>query len=127
MSTYHQAGQDMPPIGPHDPIPYARSLPKRGPPSWILLTGLASIVTFGFYMTYQGMCIKKELKREKLQARFHLLPYLLAEQDRAKWERIRERRLAEAMILGKEVIDMNPYYSNKNVLVEDLYDYSGVL
>ena len=35
--------------------------------------------------------------------------------------------MAEAAILGRDVLDMNPHYHNKNVMVEDLYDYSGAL
>lgn len=89
MSSAFQnvATQEMPP--PDIPkIRFKRSLPRRGPSSVVIIIGSVAFVSFGYWMKYKGMCIEKEIEREKIQARLHLEPYLQAERD-AEWVRRR--------------------------------------
>lgn len=51
--------QDLPPPEGFGPIQYRRHLPKRGPPGWALLGGLAGIVLTGMLLHSKGMRIRK--------------------------------------------------------------------
>lgn len=40
--------QDMAPKGGYPEITYARNLPKRGPPGWMIMLGGVAVMSFGF-------------------------------------------------------------------------------
>ncbi|KTW32671.1 uncharacterized protein T551_00156 [Pneumocystis jirovecii RU7] len=93
------SGQDMPPIGGFAPIQYKRNLPIRGPRSSILLISVAFISVYGFYKYIQGVYEKRELKRENVWSRIHLIPLLQVEADRDLYRRKQAMRQVENQIM----------------------------
>ncbi|KAJ3302493.1 hypothetical protein HDV03_004916 [Kappamyces sp. JEL0829] len=74
--------QDSPPAGGFKNIRYARNLPRRGPSGAVMLLAVFGVMTYGFIKTAEGNAERRELRREKVWARIHLIPLLQAEQDR---------------------------------------------
>ncbi|KAG4306222.1 hypothetical protein PORY_000210, partial [Pneumocystis oryctolagi] len=74
-------------IGGFAPIQYKRNLPSKGPRGSVLLLGVAFISAYGFYKYIQGVHEKRELKREDIWSRIHLIPLLQAELDRDLYRR----------------------------------------
>ncbi|KAF8915362.1 GRIM-19, partial [Mucidula mucida] len=75
----------LPPPGGFEAIKYRRNLPFRGPGALTILAGVTAISAFGFYKLGMGNIEKRELQREKVWSRIHLIPLLLAEADRAAY------------------------------------------
>lgn len=100
--------QDMPPKGGYEPFRFSRHLPNRGPSGTVIMLGGVALMGLGFYIikktneerrfsiifvyskmlhymcmyVYVYVLYHRALKREKLNARFALLPLLQAEEDR---------------------------------------------
>ncbi|KAJ1898015.1 hypothetical protein LPJ66_003016 [Kickxella alabastrina] len=89
MSNHTSAApsQDMPPKGGFSSIRYERRLPKRGPSGVGMFAIAGAIMGYGWYKLYQGLDERRELDREKIWARIHLTPMLIAEADRDEYRR----------------------------------------
>ncbi|KAI5455197.1 hypothetical protein NCC49_000014 [Naganishia albida] len=79
--------QDMPPPGGFEHVRYKRNIPIRGPGGAAIFGGVAAVCAYGFYLVGQGNLEKRELQREKAWSRIHLVPLMLAEQDRDAYRR----------------------------------------
>ncbi|KAM6496080.1 GRIM-19 [Amanita muscaria] len=77
----------MPPVGGFEPIKYKRNLPVRGPGAYAILGGVTAICAYGFYRVGKGNLERRELEREKMWSRIHLVPLLMAEGDRDGYRR----------------------------------------
>ncbi|KAI9000805.1 GRIM-19 [Trametes punicea] len=77
----------MPPPGGFEAIRYKRNLPLRGPSGLVILGGVTAVCAYGFYRVGKGNLEKRELQREKVWSRIHLVPLLLAEGDRDAYRR----------------------------------------
>ncbi len=74
--------QDLPPKEGYQAVQYRRNLPSKGPRAGVWLVAMGVVCAFGLYKVGQGNREKRELQREKLWARIHLMPVLQAEIDR---------------------------------------------
>ncbi|KAG2013329.1 hypothetical protein CC2G_010251 [Coprinopsis cinerea AmutBmut pab1-1] len=116
--------QDMPPPGGFQAVKYKRNLPTRGPGAYVILGGVTAICVFGFYRLGKGNLEKRELEREKIWSRIHLVPLLMAEGDRDTYRRqqaalAREREIMKDVPgweVGKSVYN-NPKYAESNVVL----------
>ncbi|KAF9651068.1 hypothetical protein BDM02DRAFT_3091952 [Thelephora ganbajun] len=77
----------MPPAGGFENVKYKRNLPFRGPSGLVILGGVTAICAYGFYRIGLGNLEKRELQRENVWSRIHLVPLLLAEGDRDAYRR----------------------------------------
>ncbi|KAI1332442.1 NADH-ubiquinone oxidoreductase subunit [Xylariaceae sp. FL0255] len=93
--------QDMPPTGGYGPVQYKRNLPASGisPGKWLLAMGV--VMTYGFYKFGIGVKEQRELGREKMWARIHLIPMLQAEEDRDLVRRHLADQAREKELLGE--------------------------
>ena len=103
--------QDLPPIGGYEPIQWKRHLPSRGfrPKVWFGL--LLGICSYGFYKTIQSIQERRELQREKVWARIHLMPLLQAETDRD----LVRRHYSDKAIESKIMANVPGWDVNENV------------
>ncbi|KAF9534677.1 GRIM-19 [Crepidotus variabilis] len=107
--------QDMPPAGGFESIKYKRNLPLRGPGAYAILGGVTAICAYGFYRLGQGNLERRELEREKVWTRIHLLPILMAEGDRDQY-----RRQQAAIAREKEIMkDVPGWEAGKSVYHND--------
>ncbi|KAF8592751.1 GRIM-19 [Ramaria rubella] len=103
--------QDMPPPGGFQTLKYKRNLPVRGPGALTILAGVLAISSYGFYRLGQANLEKRELAREKVWSRIHLVPLLLAEGDRDTY-----RRQQAALEREKEIMkDVKGWQPGKSV------------
>ncbi|KAI0871698.1 NADH-ubiquinone oxidoreductase subunit [Hypoxylon argillaceum] len=104
--------QDMPPAGGYGPVQYKRNLPAAGfrPRTWLLAMGV--IMTFGFYKLGKGNKEQRELAREKMWSRIHLIPLLQAEEDRDLVRRHLADQAREKELVGE---NFQVYNSGKYV------------
>jgi NADH dehydrogenase (ubiquinone) 1 alpha subcomplex subunit 13 len=117
--------QDMPPAGGFQPIKYQRNLPFRGPGAMAILAGVTTISAYGFYRLGKGNLEKRELQREKVWSRIHLVPLLLAEGDRDAYRRQQAAIAREKEIMkdvpgweaGKSVYNNTKYYTPETIAV----------
>ncbi|CEG66249.1 Putative NADH:ubiquinone oxidoreductase, B16.6 subunit [Rhizopus microsporus] len=117
--------QDLPPQGGFPEIKYRRYLPKRGPSGAVLLSGLVALSAYGFYKVGEGNVEKRELKRENLWSRIHLVPLLTAEADRDAYRRSEAAKAREAEIMknvegwkvGESVYNNTKYYTPPNFVI----------
>ncbi|EPS96002.1 hypothetical protein FOMPIDRAFT_1025563 [Fomitopsis schrenkii] len=101
----------MPPSGGFDAIKYKRNLPLRGPSGIVILGGVTALCAYGFYRVGKGNLEKRELQRERVWSRIHLVPLLLAEGDRDAY-----RRQAAALGREKEIMkDVPGWEAGKSV------------
>ncbi|KIK70068.1 hypothetical protein GYMLUDRAFT_91047 [Collybiopsis luxurians FD-317 M1] len=101
----------MPPPGGFESIKYKRNLPFRGPGALAILGGVAAVSAFGFYRYGQGVLEKRELQREKVWSRIHLVPLLMAEGDRDAY-----RRQQAALAREKEIMkDVKGWEAGKSI------------
>ncbi|KAH7887528.1 GRIM-19 protein-domain-containing protein [Phlebopus sp. FC_14] len=77
----------MPPPGGFEPVKYKRNLPFRGPSGAVVLGAVLGVCAYGFYRVGKGNLERRELQREKVWSRIHLVPLLLAETDRDAYRR----------------------------------------
>ncbi|KAI9312385.1 GRIM-19 [Dichotomocladium elegans] len=96
--------QDLPPAGGYGQVRYRRYLPNRGPSGLVIMAGITAFCAFGFYRVGQGNLERRELKRENLWSRIHLIPLLTAESDRDMYRRTLAAKNREAEIM-KDVKD----------------------
>ncbi|PVU99354.1 hypothetical protein BB559_000760 [Furculomyces boomerangus] len=109
--------QDLPPKDGFPKISYRRNLPKKGPTGIVILSGIAAMMTFGWYRVYQGLTEKRELEREKMWGRINILPLLTAETDRDEYRRSvaalnREKEIMKDVVgwpVGKSIYNTNRY------------------
>merc|ERR1719354_1105752 len=94
--------QDMPPASGLSTIKYMRNIPRRGPSAAVVLAGVFGIMTYGFLKTGEGNLERRELRREKVWARIHLIPLLEAEKDRDLVRRFKSLKTKEEDIMGNE-------------------------
>ncbi|KAJ4388177.1 hypothetical protein N0V93_008784 [Gnomoniopsis smithogilvyi] len=93
--------QDMPPVGGYGDVQYKRNLPARGfKPATLLLLG-SGVMLFGWYKFGAGAREQRELAREKMWARIHLIPALQAEEDRDQVRRHLADQAREKALLGE--------------------------
>eukprot|EP00897_Mesotaenium_endlicherianum_P001550 jgi/Mesen1/1422/ME001303S00477 len=83
--------QDGPPPGGFPAVRYARRIPNTGPSGIALALTAAGVIAFGFYQVGQGNHKRRALKKEKLDARVTILPFIQAEED---FRYVSERRKA---------------------------------
>ncbi|KAI1809265.1 NADH-ubiquinone oxidoreductase subunit [Poronia punctata] len=95
--------QDMPPVGGYGPVQYKRNLPAAGfrPGTWLVAMGL--VMTYGFYKLGVGIKEQKELAREKIWSRIHLIPVLQAEEDRDLVRKHLADQAREKELLGENL------------------------
>lgn len=111
--------QDLPPAEGFSEVKYRRYLPKRGPSGLVILAGVTAISAFGFYKVFQGNLERRELKRENLWSRIHLIPLLTAEADRDTYRRTEAAKAREEEIMkdvegwkaGESVYNNTKYYT----------------
>uniref|UniRef100_A0A8H7XWC6 NADH dehydrogenase [ubiquinone] 1 alpha subcomplex subunit 13 n=1 Tax=Psilocybe cubensis TaxID=181762 RepID=A0A8H7XWC6_PSICU len=125
----------MPPAGGFESIKYKRNLPFRGPGAYAILGGVTAICAYGFYRLGKGNLERRpkleaepsddrELEREKMWSRIHLVPLLTAEGDRDQYRReqaalAREREIMKDVAgweAGKSVYH-NPKYETREIVV----------
>ncbi|TFK55609.1 hypothetical protein OE88DRAFT_1710021 [Heliocybe sulcata] len=107
----------MPPPGGFEAIRYKRNLPLRGPGGVAILAGVTAISAFGFYRLGQGNLEQRELQREKVWSRLHLVPLLVAEGDRDAY-----RRDQAALAREKEIMkDVKDWEAGKSVYNNSRY------
>ncbi|KKY34066.1 putative nadh:ubiquinone oxidoreductase 14kd subunit [Diaporthe ampelina] len=94
--------QDMPPVGGYDPVQYKRNLPARGfKPATLLAIG-GGVMLYGWYYFGKGAREQRELAREKMWARIHVIPALQAEEDRDQVRRHLADQQRERDLMGGE-------------------------
>ncbi|KAF8238956.1 hypothetical protein L208DRAFT_1374878 [Tricholoma matsutake] len=107
----------MPPQGGFEAIKYKRNLPFRGPGSLVILGGVTGICGYGFYRLGKGNLERRELQREKIWSRIHLVPLLMAEGDRDAY-----RRQQAALAREKEIMkDVKGWEAGKSVYNSSRY------
>ncbi|KAJ5668134.1 uncharacterized protein N7477_006704 [Penicillium maclennaniae] len=94
--------QDMPPLGGYAQVQYKRNIPARGFKPWQYMLGMHAIMAYGFYRYFQGVREQRELAREKMWSRLHLMPLLQAEEDRDQVRRYYADKAREKELLGEE-------------------------
>ncbi|KAF8138359.1 B16.6 subunit of GRIM-19, NADH:ubiquinone oxidoreductase [Boletus edulis] len=99
--------QDMPPPGGFEAVRYKRNLPFRGPSGLAILGAVTAVCAYGFYRVGKGNLERRELQREKVWSRIHLVPLLLAEGDRDAYRR-QEAMLERERVIMKDVKDWEP-------------------
>ncbi|KAE8225189.1 hypothetical protein CF319_g2033 [Tilletia indica] len=99
MSGSIPYSQDLPPQGGYQPVRYKRNLPTRGPGGIAIFGSIIAICGYGFYQVGRSNVEARELKREHAWSRIHLVPMLLAEQDRDVY-----RRHAAAVLREKTIM-----------------------
>ncbi|KIL00515.1 hypothetical protein PAXRUDRAFT_29762 [Paxillus rubicundulus Ve08.2h10] len=97
----------MPPPGGFEAVKYKRNLPFRGPGGLAILGAVAAVCAYGFYRVGKGNLERRELQREKVWSRIHLVPLLLAEGDRDAFRR-QQAALEREKEIMKEVKDWEP-------------------
>ncbi|KAL4081546.1 GRIM-19 [Scleroderma yunnanense] len=97
----------MPPPGGFEAVQYKRNLPFRGPSGLIILGAVTALCTYGFYRVGKGNLEQRELQREKVWSRIHLVPLLLAEGDRDAYRRQQAAMQRETEIM-KDVKGWEP-------------------
>ncbi|KAH7930660.1 hypothetical protein BV22DRAFT_1000073 [Leucogyrophana mollusca] len=101
----------MPPPGGFEAVKYKRNLPFRGPSGLVILGAVTAVCAYGFYRVGKGNLEKRELQREKVWSRIHLVPLLLAEGDRDTY-----RRQQAALEREKEIMkDVKGWEPGKSV------------
>jgi NADH dehydrogenase (ubiquinone) 1 alpha subcomplex subunit 13 len=93
------SAQDLPRPGGFPAIRYQRTLPARGPSGFTLIVGTILFCGFGLWRAMEGIKERRELEREKLWGRIHLVPLLQAETDRDTYRRHRLLDADEAEIM----------------------------
>lgn len=109
--------QELPPVGGYEPIKFKRNLPVKGPSGAVLFGGTFLLCSWGFYRYAQGNKELKELKREDIWSRIHLVPFLTAESDRDRYRREQANLEREKQIMedvpgweaGKSVYNSKKY------------------
>ncbi|KAJ1502787.1 hypothetical protein HMI54_013906 [Coelomomyces lativittatus] len=91
--------QDAPPPEGFKPITYKRNLPSRGPSGFVLLSACLLTMGYGWYWSIQGIFERRELSREKIWSRIHLIPLLQSELDRQMDRFTRQQRKLEEDIM----------------------------
>ncbi|SAM04732.1 hypothetical protein [Absidia glauca] len=117
--------QDLPPSGGYAQVKYRRYLPKRGPSGAVIFAGITAICTYGFYQVARGNLEKKELARENLWSRIHLVPLLTAEADRDLYRRTEAAKAREAEIMkdvdgwkvGESVYNNTKYFNAPSYVI----------
>ncbi|CAG8497611.1 10688_t:CDS:2 [Scutellospora calospora] len=119
--------QDLPRPGGFPSVRYKRNLPQRGPSGLVIFTVIGAISAFGFYRIGQGNLEKRELHREKLWSRIHLIPLLTAELDRDTYRRNQAALEREAEIMkdvpgwkvGESVYNTKRYVGPTQIVVPE--------
>ncbi|KAG0221969.1 hypothetical protein BGW41_006282 [Actinomortierella wolfii] len=117
--------QELPRPGGFPEIKYKRNIPKVGPSGLTLLVGITALCSFGLYRTGQGNLERRELEREKVWSRIHLVPLLQAEADRDTYRRELAAKAREAEIMkdvkgwkaGESVYNSKRYQPNTYAIV----------
>ncbi|KAJ1650984.1 hypothetical protein IWQ61_008346 [Dispira simplex] len=109
--------QDVGGEGKYTAIRYQRYLPKKGPSGAMLFGGLLGVIGFGMYHHIQSRKELRELRRERIWSRLHLVPLLQAELDRDIYRREQGMKAREAEIM-KDVPGWQP---GKSVYHTDRY------
>uniref|UniRef100_A0A7S3ES85 NADH dehydrogenase [ubiquinone] 1 alpha subcomplex subunit 13 n=1 Tax=Haptolina ericina TaxID=156174 RepID=A0A7S3ES85_9EUKA len=73
--------QDGPPTGGYKMVKTARNIPKGGASSISMAVGAVALFGFGFYKIVQGNKLRREWKREEMDIRMSVMPFLTAEED----------------------------------------------
>ncbi|KAF9006610.1 GRIM-19 protein-domain-containing protein [Cyathus striatus] len=122
----HARNRDLPPPGGFEAVKYKRNLPLRGPGSYAILGGVTAICAYGFYRVGQGSLEKRELQREKVWSRIHLVPLLMAESDRDVYRR-QQASLAREKAVMKDVPGWECYGHSRSALILLIAIRPGVL
>ncbi|KAJ1910788.1 hypothetical protein IWQ60_001176 [Tieghemiomyces parasiticus] len=96
--------QDVGVAGKYPSFRYQRYITSRGPSGTALFLGLFGIMGFGMYHHMKSRKEWREIQRERIWTRLHLIPMLQAEQDRDTYRREEALRAREAEIM-KDVPD----------------------
>ncbi|KAF9238755.1 GRIM-19 [Melanogaster broomeanus] len=115
----------MPPPGGFEAVKYKRNLPFRGPSGLVILGAVTTVCAYGFYRVGKGNLERRELQREKVWSRIHLVPLLLAEGDRDAYRREqaaleREKEIMKNVkdwVPGKSVYNGTQYRSVESIAV----------
>lgn len=115
----------MPPAGGFEAVKYKRNLPLRGPSGIVILGAVTAVCAYGFYRVGMGNVERRELQREQVWSRIHLVPLLVAEGDRDAYRRQqaaleREREImkdVKGWEAGKGVYNNARYRSAESIVV----------
>ncbi|CDR40617.1 CYFA0S05e02476g1_1 [Cyberlindnera fabianii] len=110
-STAARMAQEMPPLEGYSPVQWKRNLPARGfaPKTYFVL--FSALLGYGWYRAIAGNRERRELARERHWARIHLMPLLIAEEDRTA-----VRRVYSELEREKEVMkDVEGWEAGKSV------------
>ncbi|CAO3611849.1 unnamed protein product [Cunninghamella echinulata] len=110
--------QNLPPAGGYPEVKYRRYIPKKGPSGLAIFAGITAVCTYGFYRVGQHNLERKELSRENLWSRIHLVPLLTAEANRDLYRRTEAAKARESEIMknvegwkvGESVYNSSKYY-----------------
>ncbi|KAK0521100.1 hypothetical protein OC835_006991 [Tilletia horrida] len=102
---------DLPPQGGFQPVRYKRNLPTRGPGGLAIFGGVIAVCAYGFYKVGLSNTEARELKREHAWSRIHLMPLIMAEQDRD----VHRRQLASVMREAAIMQDVPGWQAGKSV------------
>ncbi|KAJ4415078.1 hypothetical protein N0V85_002884 [Neurospora sp. IMI 360204] len=105
--------QDMPPAGGYDAVQYKRNLPPSAFKPKTLLAFGGLIMVYGWYHLFHGIREQRELAREKMWSRIHLIPALQAEEDRDLVRRHLADVQREKELLGDKAVKV--YHADRYV------------
>ncbi|KAG1815659.1 GRIM-19 protein-domain-containing protein [Suillus subaureus] len=103
----------MPPPGGFEAVKYKRNLPFRGPSGLVILGAVTAVCAYGFYRVGMGNLERRELQREQVWSRIHLVPLLVAEGDRDAY-----RRQQAALEREREIMKDVKGWENHNQLLD---------
>jgi len=73
--------QDGPPPGGFKSVRFVRHISNNGPTGITLLIVATAVISYGMYQVGQGNIKRRAYKKEKLDARIAILPFIQAEED----------------------------------------------
>lgn len=95
IDWHRPPSQDMPPKGGFPKVHIDRHTPPRGPPGWAIWIGGFGIVFYGFKNMMEQNRRQNAVHRERVEAQYCLLPFMMAEQDVQMVQRNRMLRQLE--------------------------------
>ncbi|KAL7409245.1 GRIM-19 [Mrakia frigida] len=110
--------QDMPPPQGYGSVRYKRSLPFKGISGLLVFATAGFLTTLGHHYGKKSRAETRENQRENSWARIHMIPFLMAENERDQYRRewaLKEReRIIMKDVEGWEVGKM-PYHTKDYV------------
>lgn len=105
--------QDLPPLHGYPAIQWKRNIPSRGFTPKVFFALFIGALGYGWYSVIKGIQERRELQREKVWSRIHLMPLLIAEEDRDSVRRYYNDKKREEDIMGPEANEVKIYNDGK--------------